>query len=91
MDYIEKTVVVVEYFQFGVDEKPDWFINTLLSETPYYCIISSEHSSDGFFITAERGDIIIKGIDGKIYSCKEHIFKKTDYKLYEEKESKQQP
>lgn len=82
MKYVKKPFVV-EAFQFGVDEEPEWFAS---SYRPYYgtsnrngeliwggiqlkdkCPISNTR-------VAHEGDYIIKGIKGEIYPCKADIF-----------------
>lgn len=81
MKYVKKPVVV-EAFQFGVDEFPDWFIRKhgfyIFSDTTYGEIITSEDVTRFY-----KGDYIIREINGKAYPCKEDIFKAT-YDVLEE-------
>lgn len=74
MKYVTKPIVV-EAFRFGYDNYPDWFL---------YNFYSNMENGESFLIkTSEgvsmvcKGDFIIKGIKGEVYSCKEEIFKAT--------------
>ena len=78
MKYVKKPIVV-EAFQFGVDDDPNWFPRGCSNGNPdndnFYCsfvcpIMDEVHIS-------KKGDMIIKGIKGEIYPCKEDIFKET--------------
>jgi len=82
MKYFKKSVVV-EAFQLGVDDEPEWFlysdyicvtkVNELIPFRGEECFIRTpEGDMMGF-----KGDFIIKGIQGEIYPCKEVIFKAT--------------
>ena len=82
--YIKKPIEV-EAFQFGIDEMPEWYLcseqvshsyNAYTGETTSYI-----DTLEGL-MKAHKGDYIIKGIKGEIYSCKEDIFKAT-YDLVE--------
>jgi hypothetical protein len=84
MKYVKKPVVV-EAFQFGVDDAPEWFTKEYGLQVVFHggfpnkCII---RTLEGVMEVLE-GNFIIKGIQGEIYPCKEDIFKET-YKPYEE-------
>jgi hypothetical protein len=72
-----KKPVIVEAFQFGVDDMPDWFLldervvwGNKKGKTPLFCIIKT---SSGL-VAGDRGDYVIKGIDGEIYICKATAF-----------------
>lgn len=73
MKYVNKPVVV-EAFQFGVDEYPEWFKGnsqiSLHEDYPNCCkIITLEGVMEAW-----KYDMIIKGIKGEIYPCKKDIF-----------------
>jgi hypothetical protein len=78
MKYVKKPVVV-EAFQFGVDEEPEWF----LDEDGIHVLFHEDYPNCCKIITLEgvmeawTGDIIIKDNEDKIYPCKEDIFKET--------------
>lgn len=83
MKYVKKPIVV-EAFQFGVDIVPDWFleftnIHLNFDGTPAFVEISTLE----FDMIANNGDMIIKGIQGEIYSCKKDIFDATYEKVQE--------
>lgn len=83
MKYVKKPVVI-EAFQFGVDDLPEWFTNyegvqVYLAENTQYAQIPTLEGT----MTANLGDFIIKGVKGEIYPCKEDIFKET-YELVTE-------
>jgi len=74
-----KKPVVVEAFQFGVDEMPDWIMSYRTKDNHWI-----DYNGFHFVITtlegqmkAIRGDMIIKGIAGEIYPCKKDIFDAT--------------
>jgi hypothetical protein len=83
-----KKPVVIEAFQLGYDEMPDWFIQnetdrvvTLqhICETtnpPIYKTICDIQTLEGT-MRANHGDFIIKGVNGELYPCKPGIFVKT--------------
>jgi hypothetical protein len=69
-----KKPVIVEAFQFGVDDIPDWFLldervvwGNKEGKTPLFCIIKT---SSGL-VTGDCGDYVIKGIDEEIYICRD--------------------
>ena len=81
-----KRPVVIEAFQYGIDNRPDWFgdkvtsndiithIGTDRKETQdYYCEIKTLEG----IMTGQLGDFIIQGVNGEIYPCKPDIFEKT--------------
>lgn len=85
MKYVKKPVVV-EAFQFGIDESPEWFmdaygIKVVFDREPNSCAILTLEG----IMEAREGDMIIKGIQGEIYPCKRDIFDAT-YDIYEEQE-----
>jgi hypothetical protein len=89
MKYVKKPIVV-EAFQFGVDEEPEWFsdkirlygeakIGDIYIYDPSQCSIETLEGR----MYANVGDMIIKGIQGEIYPCKKDIFDAT-YDVYDE-------
>lgn len=83
MKYVKKPIVV-EAFQYLVDERPEWFTKeyghqvVLDGGEPTRCEIETLEG----VMKAYKGDFIIKGIQGEIYPCKEDIFRET-YDLLE--------
>ena len=80
-----KKPVIVEAFQFGVDDMPDWFLldervvwGNKEGKTPLFCIIKT---SSGL-VTGDCGDYVIKGIDEEIYICKAEAFVMTHERAY---------
>ena len=74
-----KKPVVIEAFQLGVDEVPEWAwsrrnedITFIFGTMPQLIIKTLEGS-----MTANYEDYIIKGIKNEIYSCKPEIFNET--------------
>lgn len=74
----QKKPVVVEAFQWGVDEVPMWFMkhNGVRSLGKNLRL----KVSDGW-ITVYPNEYIIKGVHGEIYSCKPDIFEETYVKV----------
>ena len=86
MKYVKIPVVpvVVEAFQLGVDEYPEWFVDACgraIYESAAKGYFHFQTSDDEFFCV-ENGDFIVLE-DGEIYPCKEDIFKAT-YKPFED-------
>jgi len=89
--------VVVEAFQFGIDEEPDWFVQNdkeglvrriFESGNPinphhYQQKVEIYNKCKVTFETVFYGDMIIKGIQGEIYPCKKEIFD-ASYEPYED-------
>ena len=80
-----KKPVIVEAFQFGVDDMPNWFLldervvwGNKEGKTPLFCIIKT---SSGL-VTGDCGDYVIKGIDEEIYICKAEAFVMTHERAY---------
>lgn len=72
-----KKPVVIEAFRYNIDIRPDWFQDKVSSND----IITSEESCtittlEGW-LTAQKGDFIIKGVKGELYPCKPDIFEAT--------------
>ena len=80
-----KKPVIVEAFQFGVDDMPNWFLldervvwGNKEGKMPLFCIIKT---SSGL-VTGDCGDYVIKGIDEEIYICKAEAFVMTHERAY---------
>ncbi|MCR4367800.1 MULTISPECIES: hypothetical protein [Bacillus amyloliquefaciens group] len=82
MTKYRKKPIEVEAFQFGYEPIPKWFkdVCKLFGYTTY----SDEQYIDTLLIhypknsvKIYRGEYVIKGIEGEVYSCKPDIFKKT--------------
>lgn len=82
-----KKPVVIEAFQLGIDNMPDWFTDAVAKND-----IILHGQSAGFYHVhdtnadiktlegwhhANYGDYVIQGIKGEIYPCKPDIFEKT--------------
>ena len=86
MEYRKKPVVI-EAFQFYVDNIPDWFMDAVSNDEVIlyncdhkrytideaYCRI---HTLEGWH-WCNGGDYVIKGIKGELYPCKADIFNQT--------------
>ena len=81
-----KRPVVIEAFQYGIDNRPDWFNDKVTSndiitfwgkdirhKEDYYCEIKTLEG----VMKGDCGDFIIQGVNGEIYPCKPEIFEKT--------------
>lgn len=82
-----KKPVVIEAFQFYVDNMPDWFMDAVSNDevilyncdykrytiNEAYCRI---HTLEGW-CWCNGGDYVIKGIKGELYPCKADIFNQT--------------
>lgn len=83
MKYVKKPVVV-EAFQFGVDEYPEWFKFDKDGEERQIVYDSYNNSPKLDLITRARpGDYIIKNNDDDIIRYPEGLFKET-YDLVED-------
>lgn len=84
-----KKPIIIEAFEYGVDEQPTWFKIASQKElvkpwsqysgTIRWCEIETLEGT----MKGEYGGYIIQGINGEIYPCKPDIFDKT-YELVEE-------
>jgi len=89
MKYVKKPVVV-EAFQLGVDDVPIWFFDDQnKTKRQLFWDIDKINFKECEIITlegkmtAKKGDMIIKGIQGEIYPCKKDIFD-ASYEPYNE-------
>lgn len=82
-----KKPVIIEAFQLGIDNIPDWFMDKVTSNDVILHGTSSgfEHHKDTNadiktlegVMHADFGDFIIKGVKGELYPCKADIFEAT--------------
>lgn len=79
----KKKPVVIEAFQYGTDEFPEWFkeacrddVVTMFSQyggEVKYCEIETLEGTH----RCNHGDWVAKGVDGELYPIKHSIFIKT--------------
>lgn len=85
-----KKPVVIEAFQYSVDEIPEWALKAL--DDGRIEDFSPDHGHFGNLEIktlegdhlARPGDYIIKGVNGELYPCKPDIFAKTYDKVDED-------
>lgn len=96
MSKYRKKPVVIDAFRFGIDPKPDWFLEAILNgvakcHTSGEC--SGRYKDIELWCTIETlegthqvnwSDYIIKGIKGELYPCKPDIFEATYEKVTNE-------
>jgi hypothetical protein len=72
-----KKPVIIEAFRYYIDFIPDWFMDKVTSNQiimhPTHCEINTLEG----LMRGEKGDYIIKGVQGEIYPCKPDIFEMT--------------
>ncbi|EAE0718366.1 hypothetical protein Q876_08960 [Listeria monocytogenes] len=70
-----KKPVVIEAFKFGHEPSPDWFgaVITADEDGPLFADIQTLEGT----MRAERGDYVIKGVQGELYPCNPDIFEQT--------------
>lgn len=71
-----KKPVVVEAFKFTHDEVPDWWKNLPGVQIEVDTCTALIPTLEGV-MRAQRGDWIIRGVNGEIYPCKPDIFEAT--------------
>ncbi|MCY8174519.1 hypothetical protein [Bacillus inaquosorum] len=82
MTKYRKKPIEVEAFLFGYEPIPKWFADAckLFGYTTYY---NYQHTKSIEIhypendVRFNRGDYVIKGIEGEVYPCNSDIFKKT--------------
>jgi hypothetical protein len=85
-----KKLLVVEAFQLGVHDMPDWFSDEVKKNNIILHYDKSENVNcyiktlTNETIRGDFYDFIIKDIDGKIYPCAPSIFDKT-YEIIDNK------
>jgi hypothetical protein len=78
-----KKPVVIDAFRLGYDDHPSWFTDAvgdtvvLHQIEPHFASAAASIRTLEGTMRAERGDWIIKGVNGEIYPCKPDIFDKT--------------
>ena len=78
-----KKPVEIEAFQFGLDEKPDWFMEAVNNGIVSLPVDYNGNSHEAYIQTLEGSmlvrdtDYVIKGIKGELYPCKPDIFLAT--------------
>jgi hypothetical protein len=82
-----KKPIVIEAFQFYVDNIPDWFIDKVTKNeiTMVNCDYKKCYIEDAYceiktlegIMIANGGDFILQGVEGEVYPCKKEIFLKT--------------
>ena len=74
-----KKPVIVEAFRFQIDEfMTEWFadkvtVNEIITHKEGACDIVTLEG----IMRANKGDYIIRGVNGEVYPCKPDIFEKT--------------
>ena len=79
MPKFRKKPVVIEAFQTGSSDAPDWALDALNKGTMYYDAqdgLLRVRTPEGEHL-AYPGDWIIKGVKGELYPCKPDIFAAT--------------
>jgi len=85
-----KKPVVIECFQLGVDDIPDWFMDRVSTNQNVLHNIDMDLRTGSASITtlegtmrADFGDYVIQGVKGEQYPCKADIFEATYEKVPE--------
>jgi hypothetical protein len=73
----KKKPLVIDAFRFRKDPYPDWFTEKIGDQSIItygnFLIIRTLEGE----MMAERGDYIVRGIEGEVYPCKPRIFEAT--------------
>ena len=81
MALYRKKPVVIEAFQFGVEDAPNWFTNAILKDVVLKHELDGKASAEIKTLEgwhhATVGDYIIRGVKGELYPCKPDIFHMT--------------
>lgn len=77
MAKFRKIPVEVEAFRYGIDEPPPWFAEAEARGTVKAASESAVIDTLEGKMRAEKGDWIIRGVQGELYPCKPDIFKET--------------
>lgn len=72
-----KKPVVIEAFQYWLDDRPDWFCDKVTSDEIVTFETHCEIKTLEGVMRGEKGDYIIQGIQGEVYPCKADIFTAT--------------
>ena len=81
-----KKPVVIEAFRWAADrdqdEDPEWIVSAIHAGIVFFRDVGTEHvklviaTLEGHMV-ADRGDWIIRGVQGELYPCKPDIFAET--------------
>lgn len=81
MALYRKKPVVIEAFQFGVEDAPKWFTDAILKDVVLKHEPDDKASAEIKTLEgwhhATVGDYIIRGVKGELYPCKPDIFHMT--------------
>ena len=77
-----KKPIVVDVFQWLMDDVPEWITSAIRDDTINFDIRMIISTPEGEML-ASPGDYIIKGVNGELYPCKPDIFEQT-YELIKE-------
>lgn len=80
-----KKTIVVDAFQWLMDDVPEWITSAIRDDTINFDIRGMIISTPEGEMLASPGDYIIKGVNGELYLCKPDIFEQT-YKKVKESE-----
>jgi hypothetical protein len=79
--------VVVDAFQYGIDEAPEWFHEKLQTDD-IIVFKGDEEKKDVCMVRtlevvlpAHEGDYIIRGETGELFPCRKEVFEKTFVKV----------
>lgn len=77
-----KKPVVIEAFQIGIDQVPEWFKKRkdIIEDKLEHCTIYTIKTLEGE-MSCSTGEWVIKGVKGELYTCKPDIFEMTYEKV----------
>lgn len=78
-----KKTIVVDAFQWLMDDVPEWITSAIRDDTINFDIRGMIISTPEGEMLASPGDYIIKGVNGELYPCKPDIFEQTYEKVKE--------
>lgn len=78
-----KKTIVVDAFQWLMDDVPEWITSAIRDDTINFDIRGMIISTPEGEMLASPGDYIIKGVNGELYPCKHDIFEQTYEKVKE--------
>lgn len=78
-----KKTIVVDAFQWLMDDVPEWITSAIRDDTINFDIRGMIISTPEGEMLASPGDYIIKGVNGELYLCKPDIFEQTYEKVKE--------
>ena len=70
---------IVDAFRYGIDTVPDWFQDMLKLNTAYIisddlAMIRTEVNHEAFWGDVLRGYVVVKDVDGAVYSYEPSVF-----------------